>query len=317
MYPSVEHSYNGIHVKEQIDHLTNIYQINREIYFINSLQSKTNYIKSMFAINKLIRTSDFDIIHIHFGLSALFLLLNPFIKIPVVLTIHGSDINSPKAFGFLQAITKMAAKKATKIIILNPKMAMLLTKFREKLVQIPCGINIAQFTLDRNNNKEHFVIGFPGDPKREVKNYPLFEQIVNELIKKGVNVQIIEFHNLTRIQVAENLSKLDCLVMTSHSEGSPQIIKEAMACYVPIVSANVGDVKLALADVSNCYIIDKPKVEPYVIAILKICRLNPDERRTNGKEKLKLLALDQDSVCTKIITLYENIIKTKESEKTA
>lgn len=308
MYPSAAHTYNGIHVKEQIDHLLKHYPIDHQLYFINGFSSKINYFKSIFIANKLIAKKKFDLVHIHFGLSGLFVLFNPFINIPVILTIHGSDINSTKLMGLMKRITKRVAKRAKKIIILNEKMERLLLPYKERTVIIPCGINIDQFALNRNNKKKCFLVGFPGDKQRPVKNYILFEKIIDQLKIKGHEIEIIEFHNLSRAEVAEQLSRLDCLLMTSHSEGSPQIIKEAMVCNVPIVSSNVGDVGFVLDDVKNCYVIDSFGVEDYVEKLILLINTDQNSRITNGREKIRKLGLDQDAVCSKIFDLYESVI---------
>ncbi|MES2266922.1 MAG: glycosyltransferase family 4 protein [Bacteroidota bacterium] len=308
MYPTASYTYNGIHVKEQIDYLTTNYPIDKEIYFIDGGRSKVNYFKSMFTANRLIKKNNYDLVHVHFGLSGLFLLVNPFIKTPVVLTIHGSDINSSKNLGLMKLVTKMVIPLVNRVIILNDKMITKLAAHRKKLVKIPCGINIGQFELERNNHGKQFVIGFPGNKSREVKNYPLFEKIVDGVAARGVQVETVEFHNLTREEVALNLSRLDCLLMTSHSEGSPQIIKEAMASGIPIVSANVGDVELVISDVDNCTVIDSYNPDDYVEAIMKLTTITPEKRITNGKQKLSLLGLDQPSVCSKVYELYKSLV---------
>lgn len=308
MYPSAAYTYNGIHVKEQIDYLTGHHPIKKDIYFIDGGLSKLNYFKSLFIANRLIRRNKYDLIHIHFGLSGLFMLVNPFMKTPVVLTIHGSDINSSKNLGLMKLITKMVIPLVNRVIILNDNMLKKLSAYQEKLVKIPCGINVQQFELERANDGRNFLIGFPGNKDREVKNYPLFEQIVKGLSVRGVPVKTVEFHNLTREEVALNLSRLDCILMTSHSEGSPQIIKEAMAARVPVISANVGDVKLVTGCTDNCFVISSYQPEDYIAAILELAALPPEKRVTNGKDRLSLLGLDQRAVCLKVYELYKNLV---------
>ena len=44
-------------------------------------------------------------------------------------------------------------------------------------------------------------------------------------------------------QLVKYYNSVDCLILTSFHEGSPNVIKEAMACNLPIVSTKVGDVE--------------------------------------------------------------------------
>ena len=311
MYPSKETPFDGVFIKEQVEFCHDKFDINYEVFVIDRSGNKyLNYFKSIFKINSIISKGNFDLVHVHFGLAGMFLLLKSFIKTPVVVTFHGSDIISfKKKDGLMQKVSKMAASKAERIIILNDKMAALLKKFQDKLVKIPCGINTEIFELERNNlNNKVFLIGFPSDRKREVKNYPLFKNVVSNLVEEGLDIEIIEFTNFSRKEMAYNLSRLDCLLMTSHSEGSPQIIKEAMVCQVPIVTTNVGDVAILLNGVENCAVVDSFDAHILAKKVYEISSLSPEERKTNGREKIRKLELDQETVCSNIYEVYESLV---------
>lgn len=314
MYPTEERLYDGIFVKEQIDYYQKIYKPEYQIFVIDRFKTKLNYLKSIFSINRLIATESWDLIHVHFGLSGLFLLFNPFLKIPVIVTLHGSDIQSYKRKGLLQRISKMVAGRATKIIVLNQNMVNLMKFDQSKLAKIPCGINIEMFDKERKNlHNDNFLIGFPSDKGRPVKNYAFFKKIIDALIKKGFKIEILEFKNFTREQVVENLSRLDCLLMTSLSEGSPQIIKEAMASQIPVITTNVGDVNILLEGVENCYVVNSFSVDDFTEKIIQIINLAPDKRKTNGREKIRQLGFDQHSVCKKIFNLYDTVLRCEEA----
>lgn len=315
MYPSKETPFDGVFIKEQIEYCRNKYDIDYELYVIDRSENKyLNYFKSIFKIKRKLAKGRFDLIHVHFGLAGMFLSIKPLIKPPVIVTLHGSDIISfKKRDGLMQKISKMAASKADKIIILNDVMAAILDKYQHKSVKIPCGINTEIFELKRNNLKnKRFLIGFPSDRKREVKNYPLFENIIKNLIQQGFEIETLEFSNFSREEMAYNLSRLDCLLMTSYSEGSPQIIKEAMVCQVPIVSTNVGDVGVLLKDVKLCTVVDSYDDTILADKIRDILKLSPEERITNGREKIKNLELEQETVCSNIYKVYESLVVKKD-----
>jgi teichuronic acid biosynthesis glycosyltransferase TuaC len=278
MYPVPDYIYFGIHVKEQIEEIERVSGIQKEVYFINGRAGKLNYLKSIAAIIELVKTGKFDLIHIHYGLSGLFLLFyTP--PIPVVITVHSGELFMKK--GYLnhviqKSITLAAIKKAAKVIVLNDDMITLLHKHKDKLVKLPCGTDIGTFKeIPGVRRSAQTLIGFPGNKERKEKNYPLFNAII-EYLRADFDIKVIEFHNMTREEVIVSLNKIDLLLMTSTIEGSPQIIKEAMACNKAIVSTAVGDVSDLLHHVENSYIIDSFNPVDFVPPIKQILALAPE-----------------------------------------
>src|SRR5699024_10957353 len=127
-----------------------------------------------------------------------FILVNPFLSTPIVVTLHGSDIQSYKRKeGLIQKITKQVVKRATRVIVINDDMEKILYRSRGKLVKIPFGINTRMFNIQRSNENDSFLIGFPSDKNRPVKNYELFSEIICSLRKKGYSIDTLEFVNLS------------------------------------------------------------------------------------------------------------------------
>lgn len=310
MYPVPDYIYFGIHVKEQIEEIERISGIQKEVYFINGRADKLNYFKSIAAIKKLVKNGKFDLIHVHYGLSALFLLFyTP--PIPVVMTLHSGELFMKKGYinHLMQKnITLAAVKKVAIVIVLNDDMIALLQQHKDKLVKLPCGTDIETFreiTGVLKSNK--IIIGFPGNKERKEKNYPLFNAIV-ELLRADHEIDVIEFHGMTREEVIISLNKIDLLLMTSTIEGSPQIIKEAMACNKAIVSTAVGDVKDLLDHVENSYVVDSFKPEDFISPIRQILSLPAEERRSNGRDRLINIGLDATSVAGSVFKLYQEIV---------
>lgn len=55
------------------------------------------------------------------------------------------------------------------------------------------------------------------------------------------------------------MNAVDAILMTSKTEGSPQVIKEAMACNYPIVATDVSDIKYMLGGMSGHYILENKR----------------------------------------------------------
>jgi glycosyltransferase involved in cell wall biosynthesis len=139
----------------------------------------------------------------------------------------------------------------------------------------------------------------------------LFQRII-EALRREVDKEIEEviFVHLSREQILEKLNSIDVLVMTSHYEGSPQTVKEAMACNTKIVSRDVGDVSLLFSQVANAIVVEYNSDEQqYVSAIKKLLNGDIAEPCFSSREKLFELKLDQKAVAEKIVGIYESEVK--------
>ena len=276
-----------------------------------------NYWKQWKALRRKIREFKPDVIHAHYGLSCL--LTNMATRrVPVVSTYHGSDINLPKVRSF----SKMAMRlSAWNIFVSKRNMALAGAVEGKKASLVPCGINIPlpwndlqkqkveQLTLNQwvegvlQGEKKHVL--FAGAFDNAVKDPELAKQAMQELTKERVNAELVELKGYTRDQVNALMYNCDAFLMTSKTEGSPQVIKEALACGCPIVSVDVGDVKERLEGVEGCYVVESRKPMDIAEALRKAIAF---EGKTNGREKILAAGLTNEQVAKKIIVIYKKII---------
>lgn len=315
MYPTVNDPTYGIFVKEQIESLQSLYpEIEVEVLFIEGYKNKFNYIKSIPLINKRIKNGEFDLIHIHYGLSGLYL-MNPFNdKKPTVITLHGGDIFPEQGKKIQVALTKWIIRKADTVITLNDRMSEIVSPLCKRHFQLPCGINTRLFKPSETHKATRsgkLKLVFPSSPSRSVKNYRLFCDTINRLREKtDREIETICIEKMNRHQVAETLRNSDLLLMTSISEGSPQIIKEAMASGLPIVSTDVGDVGKITLGVENCMIASEPTPESLSESVRSV--LSGEIAGEKGTKRIVDLNLDETSVSKKLMEIY---CKTLEHEK--
>lgn len=308
MYPHKEGPYYGIFVKEQIEAICRWHpDVEFAVEFVNGTRNKLGYVKSIPKIIQRVKNEKFDLIHVHYGFSGLFLLFMRRIKIPVLVTLHGGDILIDQGKTIQVFFTKLILKRADAVIILNDRMRKVVEPLTRLVYSIPCAVDAQLFhPLEKIGSSEEKKLVFPSDRNRWVKDYPLFERVVKILAEKyGLRCVTYEVKNMSREQVAALYQSADLMLMTSISEGSPQVVKEAMACNLPVVSTNVGDVAYLLEGVKGSAVVAKRNPEELAgqcYASLTGCIVGQD-----GREKLFQLGLDEKNTSYRIYRLYQNL----------
>lgn len=259
------------------------------------------YLRQVPALRHAIREFKPDIVHAHYGLCGL--LANLQRRVPVVTTYHGSDINDLK----VRRLSKIAVLLSAFNIFVSQK-CIDLVKPKKNYALIPCGINLDDFPeIDKVEarrqmglNPESRYVLFAGAFDNPVKNAPLAKEVVDQLS----DVEIIELKGYSRSQVAILMQAVDVLIMTSICEGSPQVIKEALACGCPIMSVDVGDVKERTEGVEGCFV--STIHEPIILSVL-LQKALFYESRTNGREKIINDNLVNRQVAQCLIDLYQKV----------
>jgi len=247
-----------------------------------------------------------DIIHAHYGLSGL--LANMQRNIPVVTTYHGSDINKLSLF-LLSRMNMMLSAHNIFVSEKNRSKSDLKTNFS----LIPCGVDTILF-VPQSKSESRKLLGLEAEKKLVLFSSAFDISVKNSTLALSAvallhDVQLIELKNYSREQVVLLMNAADVALMTSFTEGSPQFIKEAMACNCPIVSVPVGDVPFVLEGVEGCYIAAYDAV-----AIAE--KLNMAFRfgkRTEGRNRILELGWSTEKVAEKLLNLYSEILGTKPS----
>ena len=158
----------------------------------------------------------------------------------------------------------------------------------------------SKLNLDKNKK----IILFAGNETDLVKNYILAKEIFVNLKKSLNDVLMISIPlNTDKELIPYYMNSADCLLFTSLQEGSPNVIKEALACNIPIVSADVGDVRERLENVEGCIVCNSYNAYEFISSIKEI--LN-NENKIDGRSNV--LSLDLKKTAQNIIEIYKNII---------
>lgn len=260
------------------------------------------YLKSFPDLKKKVKGFAPDVIHAHYGLCGL--LANLQRRVPVVTTYHGSDINLRSVLPFSKVAMRLSAHN-----IFVSRNTLTIAKQKRKCSLIPCGINLCDLQLtDKSAARAEMGL----DPERKyvlfssafdnaVKNYPL----AREAMDLVPDAELLELKGYTRDQVTLLMCAADCFLMTSFTEGSPQVIKEAMACGCPIVSVDVGDVAENLTGLDGCHVVSR---DPGEIAD-GIRQSIEYKTKTNGRERIFQSGLSNTETAVKLLKIYSSITK--------
>lgn len=258
------------------------------------------YLRSFPGLKAAIRAFNPDVIHTHYGLCGL--LANYQRRIPVVTTYHGSDINDRRVLW----LSKRSIRRSRFNIFVSQKNVSI-AQPRKNYALIPCGINLEDYpVIEKSEARRQMELSpdgkyvlFAGAFDNAVKNAPLAKAAVNHV----PDVELLEMKGYTRQQVACLMQAADVLLMTSHSEGSPQVVKEALACGCPIVSVDVGDVAERVSGIEGCYV-TASDAESLSAALLRALSF---VGRTCGREAIVRDGLTNDQVASRLKCVYRSI----------
>lgn len=275
-------------------------------FFLIKGKGITGYLKNIKKLKTKISEFNPDLLHAHFGLSGAVACMQN-LK-PKVVTFHGTDISNKKN----NVISSFVSKAADYIITVNERMpGQLYFKLKKNFSVVSCGVDLLNFVpVDKSEarlqlgwNQEEKVILFASAFSNPIKNYPLAERAVESIGNEFKSIKIIELKDKAREEVNLLLNASDLLLVTSLSEGSPQIVKEAMACNCPIVSTDVGDVKSVVDGTAGCYITSFD----YQDISEKIKLVFVNNKRIESREKIEYLS--NDLVVKQLIEIYYKVLR--------
>ena len=304
-------------VREQGDELR---KLGCEIaYYAVVGKGMRGYLRNVKPLRKKIQELQPDIVHAHYGLCGMVAVLAERKKVPVVVTCHNGETLTK----YGNIISSLAIRHADYTICVAQHIYdKLYLKPKPYIIQ-PCGIDLKDLPLvdkakamkEMNLSSDKINILFGGSFSNARKNAPLAKAAIAILEKENLQFEIInhksfpinliEMKGFNRHQVAMLFNACDMLLLPTKSEGSPQVLKEAMACNCPIVATDVADIAYLLQGVTNSYV---TTFDPKDVAE-KIKRVIENNARTNGRDRINELKLDNPFVAATILDIYKSILK--------
>jgi teichuronic acid biosynthesis glycosyltransferase TuaC len=301
MYPTPDYPAFGTFIRNEVEALRRN-GVEIDVCFINGRKNKLDYVWGTLRFWRQILRSRYDLVHAHYTLSGLVARLQW--RYPVVMTHCGSDVLSKS---WVATLSKLLHPLFDRVIVVSREMWEVFKDDRTTV--IPRGINLEEMRpIPQAEAREQ--LGLPPDKPlilwagqywQPVKRFALTQQAVALVQEVCPEAELVVVARKSHSVMPLYMNACDVIMLTSTTEGSPNVIKEAMACNLPIVSVDVGDVAEIIAGVEGCYI-----VEPNAATIAeKLLLVLEKWQRTRGREKMA--SFDFKVITQRIIAVYRQL----------
>ena len=212
-----------------------------------------------------------DVVHAHYGtVTALFAALLS--RRPLVISFRGTDLNPSSEHSSLRGavsrwMSQGAALFAREIICVSPQLRGRLWWRRNRVHVILDGVDPTEFyPIERDEARrrlgwsigERIVLFNHGAARAPNKRRDLVEGALALLRERLPEVRLVVMEGeVPGDLVPLYVNAADAVVLASDFEGSPNIVKEAIACAVPVCSVDAGDVSELLAGVSASVVVER------------------------------------------------------------
>lgn len=270
-----------------------------------------NYIQAWINLQRHLRHHDYHLIHAQFGQSGLLAIFPK--RRPLVVTYRGSDLNGvigshgrmTLSGRILRMISQVVALFADEIILVSESLSRFLPSDIYHI--IPSGIDLDLFRPQPQNEARQLLnldahtsyILFAGSPGNPIKRYYLAELAISQINNRSP-ISLLVAQGVPPAKMPLYINAADVLLLTSAHEGSPNMVKEALACNLPVVSVDVGDVAQRVRNVQGCIVCKDSKPETIADALQQVLQ---NKGRIEGRSAV--LDLDLTLVAQKIINIYK------------
>lgn len=274
-----------------------------------------NYLRNWVRLQARLSRERYDLVHAQFGQSGLLALPK---RLPLVVTFRGSDLlgtvsdktrHHRKIGALHQFLSRLVAAQADAVIVVAEHMKGQLPPSINAHV-IPSGIDL-QLVRPTEQRSARIQLGLPEDERLVLfvgrtnhgrKRGWLAEQAM-EILNKSLPASLVVAWRVPHTDIPLYMSACDVLVFTSMQEGSPNVVKEALACNLPIVSVPVGDVESRLEGVEGCEVCSDDDPATVAAALNRVLLRGG---RTNGR--YTVLDLDENITTGKVIEIYRAVL---------
>jgi teichuronic acid biosynthesis glycosyltransferase TuaC len=304
MFPTAAAPMAGIFVSEQVESLRGRGLV-LDVLAVDGERGWGEYLAGFGRVRRAVGGREnerrYDLIHAHYVFSGMMALAQR--CAPILLTHHGIEVQ----VGWTAPLCRLTSKLVTRTIVTSKRVQTALGRPDAEIV--PCGVDTELFR-PMPRDEARAALGLPlGAPlvlfagmKRSEKRFDLVEAAVVRLQVDRPDVRLVVAEREPHERMPLFMNACDALVLASDAEGSPMVIKEAMACNLPIVSVDVGDVAEIIGGTQGCRLVAR---ETNALAAGLAQALDFGER-TEGRAAIMSLSLD--AIAARLEAIYREMI---------
>jgi glycosyltransferase involved in cell wall biosynthesis len=313
VWPTPEHPERAPFIVRQAQFLRRN-GVDLDVFHVNGRKNPAAYLRAWKEVHRRLARGRYDLIHAQWAQSALPSLPA---RLPLVVTFRGSDVEGIEnanrrqtASGLvLQRIARGVARVADEIIVVAERLAHRLP-VREYHV-IPSGIDLDLFQPgDQREARDRLGLArdgryilFAASPTNPIKRYDLARAAVQQLDAR-YRAEMIVTAGVEPAKMPLYVNACDALLLTSTHEGSPNVVKEALACNLPVVSTDVGDVAERIRNIDGCVLSKSDDPETLSKAVASV--LDHGQRI---QARQVVAELNESLLTRKVVAVYERALK--------
>ena len=315
-WPRDDYPSRGIFVRRQIESLRAL-GLSCDVIVVEGYQNRWEYVRTAIHMLRLNWSKSRPrIVHGHGGETAL--AVRWYVRGPVLVSYWGSDLlGAPRGDGsliFASRLRRFILRRQARLMSATTTksgamQAALPPGIRERNVVLPDGVDRSLFR-PRPRDEARAQLGWPladrivlfaADPAVALKRYWLAEDARLAAEERIGPVRLEVARATAPDEMPLVMAAADCLLLTSSSEGSSNVVKEAVTCGLPVITTDVGDVSQVLRGVEPSWIC-APHPDSLADALVKCLS---ERRRSNGWETSRWFS--EEEIGMRVLQLYRKL----------
>jgi glycosyltransferase involved in cell wall biosynthesis len=286
-----------------------------DVFYFDGERRPLRYARAWVRLHALLTRRRYDLIHAQFGQNGLIALPR---RVPLVVTFRGSDLlgiigrdgRNTLAGRVLQAVSRFVARRADAVVVVAEAMKRALPPGVDATV-IPSGLDL-DLLKPHPRDEARRRLGLPpagrlvlfaANPDLPRKRHGLARRAV-ALLEPTLPAELVVAWGVPHADIPYYMSACDALILTSVHEGSPNVVKEALACNLPVVAMPVGDVPERLRGIEGCEVCADDRPETVAAALDRVLRRGG---RIDGRSAVR--SLDEKLLAQQMIQVYRHALE--------